>query len=74
LGGQVQADWVPLLGIVYDSKDDIVEVAVEGLDHIIHHPSELYVEEEEGELSSLSVIDGDGVRHLINLRQAVTLP
>lgn len=73
LGGQIQADWVPLFGIVYDSKHDIVEVAVEGLDHIIHHPIELYIEEEEGKLSSLSVIDGDGVRHLISLRQAVTL-
>ena len=51
LGDQIQANWVPLIGIVYDAKDDIVEVAVEGLDHIIHRPRELYVEEEESELS-----------------------
>lgn len=74
LGDQIQADWVPLIGIVYDAKDDMVEVAVEGLDHIIHRPRELYVEEEESELSSLSVIDGDGARHIINLRRAVALP
>ena len=43
LGDQIQAEWVPLLGIVYDPKDDIVEVAVENLDHIIQRPRELYV-------------------------------
>jgi hypothetical protein len=73
LGAQIQADSVPLIGIVYDAKDDIVEVAVAGLDHIIHRPRELYVEEEEGELSSLSVIDDGGARHIINLRRAVAL-
>ena len=56
LGDQIQADWVPLIGVVYDAKDYIVEVAVEGLDHLIHRPRELYAEGEEGELSSLSVI------------------
>jgi hypothetical protein len=35
LGDQVEADWLPLLGIAYDPNDDIVEVALEGLDHLI---------------------------------------
>ena len=74
LGDQIQAEWVALIGIVYDPKDDIVEVAVEGLDHMVHRPRDLYVEEDEGELSSLAVIDEDGVRHIVNLRQAVKLP
>jgi hypothetical protein len=30
LGDQVQAKWLPLLGLVYDHKDDLVEVALEG--------------------------------------------
>jgi hypothetical protein len=34
LGDQVEADWLPLLGIAYDPNDDIVEVALEGLDHL----------------------------------------
>ena len=41
LGDQVQAEWVPFLGIVYDPKDDIVEVALEGLDHMIPKPREI---------------------------------
>ena len=74
LGDQVQAEWVPLIGIVYDPKDDIVEVAVENLDHIIQRPQELYVEEEDGELSSLTVVDDEGVHHVVNFRRAVNLP
>ena len=27
LGDQVRAEWLPLLGLVYDHKDDLVEVA-----------------------------------------------
>ena len=46
LGHKIQAEWVPLIGIVYDPKDDIVEVAVEGLDHMVHRPRDLYVEED----------------------------
>jgi Family of unknown function (DUF5335) len=29
LGDQVEAEWLPLLGIAYDPKDDLVQVALE---------------------------------------------
>jgi Family of unknown function (DUF5335) len=74
LSDQVEAEWVPLIGLVYDPKDDIVEVAVEGLDHMIHSPRELYVEEDGGELSSLEVIDADGTRQIIKLKDMLMLP
>src|SRR5215470_6822448 len=38
LGDQIEADWLPLLGIAYDPNDDIVEVALEDLDHLIAKP------------------------------------
>ena len=41
LGGQVQANWVALIGLVYDPKDDLIEVALEGLDHLIHNPPDI---------------------------------
>jgi hypothetical protein len=74
LSDQVEAEWVPLIGLVYDPKDDIVGVAVEGLDHMIHSPRELYVEEDGGELSSLEVIDADGTRQIIKLKDMLMLP
>ena len=48
LGGQVQANWVALIGLVYDPKDDLVEVALEGLDHLIHNPRDIYIEQGNG--------------------------
>jgi hypothetical protein len=35
-GDHVAAKWLPLLGITYDPKGDLVEIALEGLDHLIH--------------------------------------
>ena len=74
LGSQVQASWLPLLGIVYDPKSDIVEVALEGLDHMIHHPREVYVDVNESGLNSVEVIAEDDERQIINLRDPLMLP
>jgi hypothetical protein len=73
LGRQVQAEWVPLIGIVYDSKDDLVEVAVEGLDHMIHKPKDIYVDEGNGLLASLEIIDQEDVRQIVRLREPLML-
>jgi hypothetical protein len=43
LGNQIEAEWLPLLGITYDPKDDILEIALEGLDHMIRKPRVIYV-------------------------------
>ena len=48
LGGQVQTNWVALIGLAYDPKDDLVEVALEGLDHLIHNPRDIYIEQGNG--------------------------
>ena len=74
LGDQLQAGWVSLIGLVYDPKDDIVEVAIEGLDHMIHKPRELNVEEEGRQLSSLELIHADGGRQIIKLKDMLLLP
>jgi len=46
LGDQIQAEWLPLIGITYDPNDDVVEVALDGLDHMIHRPREIYMDNE----------------------------
>jgi hypothetical protein len=45
LGDQVEAEWLPLLGLAYDSKNDVLEVELEGMDHLIPKPRDIYVEE-----------------------------
>ncbi len=32
LGDEIQAEWLPLVGIAYDAKDDALEIALDGLD------------------------------------------
>jgi hypothetical protein len=74
LGDQIEAEWLPLLGISYDPKDDIIEIALEGVDHLIPKPREVYVEENGLELSSLEVIDAEGKHQIIVLKDPMMLP
>jgi Family of unknown function (DUF5335) len=74
LGDQIEARWLPLIGIVYDPKNDLMEVALEGLDHMIHKPRELYIENGSDRLSSLEVIDANGVKQIVKLRNPLMLP
>jgi hypothetical protein len=68
VGDEIEAEWLPLIGITYDPKDDIIEIALEGVDHLINKPREVWVEEKGLELSSLEVIDADDVRQIVVLR------
>jgi hypothetical protein len=72
LGNQIEARWVPLLGITYDPKSDVVEVLVEGLDHLIQHPQTVYIEHNGG-LHSMEVIDDSDTRQIVRLRGPLML-
>jgi hypothetical protein len=74
LGHQIEVEWLPIYGISYDPKDDVIVLALEGHDHLIHKPTEIYIEGEGLELSSLEVIDADGVRQIVVLRDPLMLP
>jgi hypothetical protein len=55
LGDQIEAEWAPLLGIVYDPKNDLVELALDDLDHLIHGPREIYADTGPVGLESLDI-------------------
>lgn len=74
LGDQIAVDWLPLLGIVYDPKNDLIEIALEGVDHMIRAPREVYVDLDVGSMISLEVVNGDGTREIIKLKDPVALP
>ena len=74
LGDQIVAEWIPLLGITYDSRDDLLDVALDRTNHLIRRPQEIVVEEGETGLNSVAVVDGDGVRQIIRLKNPLTLP
>jgi hypothetical protein len=74
LGSQIEAEWLPLLGITYDPKNDVIEVALDGLDHLIRNPREVHVDIGTTGLTSIEVIDAEGVQQIIKLRDPLMLP
>lgn len=74
LGEQVEAKWLPLTGIVYDPKSDIVEMTFEELDHMISRPRDIAVQSETTGLASIEVTDADGVMQIVKLRNPLLLP
>lgn len=73
VGAQVEADWAKLVSIVYDPRDDAVEVTLEGLGHAIRNPTEAYVIEDEGGVKTVEVTDSGGAKHIVNLREPLLL-
>jgi hypothetical protein len=74
IGHQVEAKSLPLLGLAYDSKDDLIEVALDGLDHIIQNPRLVYVDEQAGELTSVEIVDTEGLKQIVRLSDPLMLP
>jgi Family of unknown function (DUF5335) len=74
LGDQIIAEWVPLLGITYDTKDDLLDVALDRSNHLIRHPRDIVVEETPTGLASVAVIDAEGARQIVRLKEPLMLP
>jgi hypothetical protein len=74
LGDNIVAEWIPMIGITYDSRDDLLDVALDRANRLIRHPKEIVVEEDGGSLKSVAVLDGDGARQIINLKTPMALP
>ncbi|GJJ04429.1 hypothetical protein RugamoR64_49670 [Duganella rhizosphaerae] len=74
LGHQIAAEWLPMLGVTYDEKNDLLAIMAEGLDHMIRHPREVFVEREGVSLRSINAIDSDGASQIIRFREPLALP
>jgi hypothetical protein len=74
IGDQIEQEWIQLLGITYDPKSDVIEILVEGLDHLVPKPREIWVDQGANGLVSMEVIDADDVRQIIRLREPLMLP
>jgi hypothetical protein len=68
LGSQRETSWVPLQGVTYDAKSDLLEIIVPGLDHLVAHPVEIHVDEAQNILERFEVIRDDGTREIIEIR------
>ena len=55
-------------------KDDVLDVAMEGLDRMIPKPREIYVEDGGVGLVSVAIVDAEETRQIVKLRDPMALP
>ncbi len=69
-GDQVEAEAARLLGVSYDPKSEALEVLLENVDHLVFHPKEIWVvEEDDGFLPAIGLVRDDGTKELLSLRR-----
>jgi hypothetical protein len=74
LGDQIVAEWLPLLGVTYDARNDLLDVAMSGLNHLIRHPREVYLQEGPTGVETVAVLSADGVKQILHLKDPLMLP
>jgi len=72
-GDQIVAEWIPLLGITYDWRDDLLDIALDRTNRLIRRPREVAVEETEAGVTTVAVVDSDGARHIVRLKTPLAL-
>lgn len=74
LGDQILGEWAALHGIAYDPKDALIELALEGTDHLIPDPAEVWIDYDVGGLVSIEIVRRDDSREIVKLRDPLGLP
>jgi hypothetical protein len=73
-GCQVEAHRLPMLGMSYDPRNDVLELLIGDLDHLIRSPRELYFDDALLGSMVLQIVDADGVRQIVTFRYPLMLP
>jgi len=74
LGDQILAEWVPMLGITYEPRGDVLVVALDRLNHQILHPRDILVQEVSSGIDSVAIVDADGGKEIVRLKSPLMLP
>jgi Family of unknown function (DUF5335) len=79
IGDQILAEWIPMIGVTYDSKDDLLDVSLTRgdrlvTDHLVYHPKDIVVEEGAEGLLSIAVTTADDTRQIVRLKEPLKLP
>ena len=73
LGDHVEARWLPLIGIVFDARGDVLEVALDGIGHSILSPRGIVIEETERGLVALEIVAADDSIETLRFREPLRL-
>ncbi len=70
----VRASGLPVIGIAYDRERDALRIMLDGLDHFVSRPREMYLDFFDGGFQSLGILDQDNTWQVVVLRDPVMLP
>ena len=77
LGDQIAVEWIPLLGVTYDDKDDLLDISLGAenqLNHLIRHPTQIEILDEADGLRSIAITTADGTVQVLKLKDPLRLP
>jgi hypothetical protein len=72
VGSQVLARDMELVGVTYDAPNDLIEINLEGLDHLVRRPREVFVDGPP--VSTLAVRTDGGALQIVRMREPRLLP
>jgi Family of unknown function (DUF5335) len=64
----------PVLGIAYDPAIDALTIMLDGVDHFVFNPREMYLDFALGEIQSLEILDAENAWQIVVLRDPLRLP
>jgi hypothetical protein len=73
LGDRVEARWLPLLGVVFDARADVFEIALDGVGHSILSPRKVLIEETERGLVAMEIVGADDTVETLRFREPLRL-
>ena len=72
IGDQIEADYVSLIGMTYEPKEDVLYLYLgDELEDSIKNPVEVYVDEGEFGVDEIAIKCAQGHLHLIKFKHAV---
>jgi hypothetical protein len=70
----IEAQWLPVIGIAYDPENDALKIMLEGVDHFVFQPQEMYLDFGLGGVQSVGIRDNENAWQIVLLRDPPMLP
>jgi hypothetical protein len=70
----IGAHWLPIIGIAYDPAKDELKIMLDGVDHLVFQPREMYLDFGLGGIQSLGILDQENAWQIVLLRDPLMLP
>src|SRR3979490_2177322 len=70
----IEAHWLPVTGIAYDPENDALKIMMDGVDHFVFQPREMYFDFGLGSVQSVGILDKENAWQIVVLRDPLMMP